>query len=230
MNNGFSILELLVVLAISFTIFGMVVSNITEGITLSRKVTTRQQLLESLFFTVDTIKNDLTKCGMRLQEAASMFDIELFTHTQSGFKVIYGLATEELERNSYEGDKIIEVSGKDFVKKGRRILIYDIVSKRFEFSRVQKVDGCQLYLESGLTNEHLKHSIVVPLKEIEMKLYKKEKVIKRKIDKGYFQPVIEGVTDFYLSYFEDSNSVLYRLEINRKEQVRGYIFLSNKAG
>ena len=89
MNNGFSILELLVVLAISFTIFGMVISNISEGITVSRKVTTRHQLLESLFFTVDTIKNDLTKCGMRLQEAASMFNLKLFTHTQSGFKVIY---------------------------------------------------------------------------------------------------------------------------------------------
>ena len=71
---------------------------------------------------------------------------------------------------------------------------------------------------------------MIPLKEIEMKLVKKEKTIKRKIDRGYFQPVIEEVTDFYLSFFSDSNSVLYRLELNKKEQVRGYIFLSNLAG
>ena len=230
MNSGFSVLELLVVLTISFTIFGMVMSNITEGIAVSRKVSTRQQVLESLFFTVDTIKNDLTKCGMRLQEAASLFDFKLFTHTQSGFKVIYGLASDELEKHSYPGDKIIEVTRKEFVKKGRKILIYDTFSRQFEFSRVKKVEGYSLILESGLKNEHLKNSIVVPIKEIEMKLYKKTKIIKRKIDKGYFQPVIEGVTDFYLSFFEDSNSVLYRLEINNREQVRGYIFLSNRIG
>ncbi len=228
MNSGFSVLELLIVLAISFTIFGMVISNISEGITVSKKITTRQHLLESLFFTVDTIKDDLTKCGMRLQEAASIFNLELFSHTQSGFKIIYGLASEEMDRNSYEGDKTIEVTGKDFVKKGKRILIYDVVSRQFEYSRIRKVDGYLLHLETGLKNDHLKHSVVVPLKEIEMKLYKKEKVLKRKIDKGYFQPVIEGVTDFYISFFEDSNSVLYRLEINNKEQVRGYIFLSNR--
>ncbi len=74
----------------------------------------------------------------------------------------------------------------------------------------------------------MKHSVIIPLKETEMKLYKKDMTIKRKIDRGYFQPVIEGVTDFYISFFEDSNSVLYRLEISGKEQVRGYIFLSNR--
>jgi len=230
MSNGFSLVEVLVVITISFTVFGMVVSNITEGIALSGKVTSRQQLLESLFFTVDTIKNDLTKCGMRLQEASSLFDLNLFSHTQSGFKVIYGLAADELEENCYKGDREIEVTGSDFVKKGRKLLIYDAVSQRHEFTCAKNVKGNTIMLESSLKNDHMKNSIVIPLKEIEMKLFKKEKTIKRKIDRGYFQPVIDGVTDFYLSFFEDSNSVLYRLEINKKEQVRGYIFLSNLAG
>ncbi len=230
MNNGISILEILIVITISFAIFGIIISNITEGAAVSRKITTRQKVLESLFFTVDTIKNDLTKCGMRLQEAADLFDIPLFSNTQSGFKVIYGLASDELAENCYSGENRIEVTGTDFVKKGRKILIYDAVSKKHEFLRVKKVDGNSLLLDSNVKTDHLKHSVIIPLKEIEMKFYKKDMVIKRKIDRGYFQPVIEGVTDFYISFFDDSNSVLYRLEINKKEQVRGYIFLSNRGG
>ena len=230
MNNGISILEILIVITISFAIFGIIVSNITEGVAVSRKIATRQKILESLFFTVDTIKNDLTKCGMRLQEAADLFDIPLFSNTQLGFKVIYGLASDELIENCYSGENRIEVTSTDFVKKGRKILIYDSVSKEYEFLRVKKVDGNSLLLDSNLKIDHLKHSVIIPLKEIEMKFYKKDMVIKRKIDRGYFQPVIEGVTDFYISFFEDSNSVLYRLEINKKEQVRGYIFLSNRGG
>lgn len=230
MNNGFSIMEILVVITISFAIFGIMISNITEGIAVSKKIATRQQVLESLFFTVDTIKNDLTKCGMRLQEAAELFDIRPFSNTQSGFKVVYGLASDELTENCYTGDNRIEVTSTDFVKKGRKILIYDAVSRVYEFIRVKKVEGNYIFLNSRIKNDHLKHSVIIPLKETEMKLYKNDMAIKRKVDRGYFQPVIEGVTDFYISFFEDSNSVLYRLEINGKEQVRGYIFLSNRGG
>jgi len=229
MNNGFSIIELLVVMLISFTIFGMVISNLTQGIAVSKKVTSRQQLLESLFFTVDTIKNDLTKCGMRLQEASSIFGLQLFSNSDSGFKIIYGLDEGILIKNSYIGDNKIEISKENLVKKKTKILIYDPIRKQYEFSRVKKMAGKSLMLESELKKEHLKYSIIVPLKEIEMKLFKKQKVLKRKIDRGYFQPVIEGVTDFYISFFDDSNSVLYRLEINNREQIRGYIFLSNMA-
>ena len=30
-----------------------------------------------------------------------------------------------------------------------------------------------------------------------------------------------------MTFFPDANSVLYRIEVNKKEQVRGYIFLLN---
>ena len=146
MNNGFSLVELLVAIAVSFTMFMLVASNITEGITMNRKVTSRHQQLESLFFTVDTIKNDLTKCGMRLQEAASLFDLRLFSHTQSGFKVVYGLSADELPENCTRGDKEIEVTGTDFIQKGRKLLIYDPVSLIHEFVRVKKKAGNRILL------------------------------------------------------------------------------------
>jgi hypothetical protein len=65
------------------------------------------------------------------------------------------------------------------------------------------------------------------LKEVEYKHYAEQNILKRKVNKGYFQPLIEGVTDFYVKFFPESCSVLYRIEVNKKEQIRGYIFLTN---
>lgn len=38
---------------------------------------------------------------------------------------------------------------------------------------------------------------------------------------------LNNVTDFHFSFFKDSNSIIYRIDINNKEQVRGYLYLSN---
>jgi hypothetical protein len=37
------------------------------------------------------------------------------------------------------------------------------------------------------------------------------------------------VTDFYITFFPEVPSVFYRIEINGKEQIRGYIFLNSFA-
>ena len=229
MNSGFSLLELMVVLTISTAMFGIIISGITEGISVSRKITSRQQELESLFFTVDTIKNDLTKCGMRLQEASRLFNFRSFTNTSSGFRVIYGLASDTLTANSYKGDDAVEVSTDGLSEKGRKVIIYDTAAGEYEVAKIKKCEGTVLTLDSPLKKDHRMHSTLIPLRETEIKLYKKQKMIKRKSDNGYFQPMIEGVTDFYISFFDDSNSLLYRLEINNREQVRGYIFLTNRS-
>ena len=54
-----------------------------------------------------------------------------------------------------------------------------------------------------------------------------QRTLKRKADGGDFQPLLEEVSDFYVTYFPDANSVLYRIVVNKKEQIRGYIFLLN---
>ena len=39
--------------------------------------------------------------------------------------------------------------------------------------------------------------------------------------------VLSDVTDFNVSFFPDAGSVLYRIELQKKDQIRGYIFLNN---
>lgn len=227
MSSGFSLIEILVVLTISFTILTVVITNITEGVTVANKVTTKQQVLESLFFTVDTIKSDLTKCGMRLQEAKRYFDLPLFKHTESSFKTTYGIASEPITEDAFLDEKSIKTDKNLFFKKGVKILIYDPDEQKYEMNLIKDVTGSTVLLKKGLKNDYLQGSTAIVLKECEFKLYKNQNILKRKAGRGYFQPLIEKVTDFYITYFPDANSVLYRIEVDNKEQIRGYIFLTN---
>ncbi|MEN8153580.1 MAG: type II secretion system protein [Acidobacteriota bacterium] len=227
MSSGFSLIEILVVLTISFTVLTVVITNITEGISVSNKVTSKQQVLESLFFTVDTIKSDLTKCGMRLQEAKKYFDLPLFNHSENSFKTTYGVASEFIKEDAFCDEESVKTGKNLFFKKGEKVLIYNLEEHKYELNQIKNVKGSSVILKEGLKNDYIHGSTAVILKESEFKLYKNQNILKRKTGKGYFQPLIEKVTDFYITYFPDANSVLYRIEVNNKEQVRGYIFLTN---
>lgn len=227
MNNGFSILELIIALALSLTVLSIVITNVSETSMMSKKITSKQDVLESVFHTVDTIKTDLTKCGMRLQEASKYFNFPLFEHSEESFKVIYGIANEISQTDYFKGEKILYVNKNEYFRKGKTVLVYNIDNDVFEFNEIKELKNGKIILLKNLQNDYLKNSIIVALKQINYKLYSKQNVLKRKTDKGYFQPLIENVTDFYIKLFPDSNSVLYRIEINNKEQIRGYIFLMN---
>ena len=220
-------MEVLVVLTISFTVLTVVITNITEGIAVSGKVTSKQQVLESLFFTVDTIKSDLTKCGMRLQEAKRYFNLPIFKHSENSFKTTYGVASETITEDAFIDGRAIKTEKNMFFKKGEKILIYNLDEQKYEMNRIKDVKGSSILMNERLKNDYIQGSTAVILRESEFKLYKNQNILKRKSGRGYFQPLIERVTDFYITYFPDANSVLYRIEVNNKEQVRGYIFLTN---
>jgi len=97
----------------------------------------------------------------------------------------------------------------------------------YEYGEIRKIRKNNLILKDSLLHTYPEKSTIIMLKKIEYKLYSQQNILKRKIDRGYFQPLIEYVSDFYVTFFPESNSVLYRLEVNNKEQVRGYIFLNN---
>lgn len=227
MNNGFSILELIIALALTLTILSIVITNVSETSIISKKITSKQDVLESVFHTVDTIKTDLTKCGMRLQEASKYFNFPLFEHLEKSFKVIYGISNEIFQTDYFKGEKRIDVNKNECFRKGKPVLVYNIENDVFEFNEIEKSENGKIILLKNLENDYLKNSIIVVLKQINYKLYSKQNILKRKTGKGYFQPLIENVTDFYIKLFPESNSVLYRIEVNNKEQIRGYIFLIN---
>jgi hypothetical protein len=227
MIKGFSILEVIVALTIGLGILIFVIANVSESTNQTKRIIGSQEKMESIFHTVEMIRSDLTKCGMRLLEPAKFLGFPLFVNSDYSFKVIYGIETEMLIQDSKESDTTITINRNDFFTKGKRIVIYDPDNRNYEINEIQALDGDQLILSAGLQDDYPKNSSVVVLKEVEYKHYAQQNTLKRKVNKGYFQPIIEEVTDFYVKFFPESCSVLYRIEVNKKEQIRGYIFLTN---
>lgn len=227
MTKGFGLMEVFVAFTLILILLSIVVANVSHSTKYARKITDNQQVLESIFHTVDTIKSDLSKCGMRLQEAAQHFNIPLFENTPSSFKILYGIASQVLEENAYKGDKSIVIQRDENFNRGKKVLIYDIGQGAFEFKDIRETFSNQVIFSTALQNDYSRESRVVAVKAIDYKLYTPEKVLKRKINGGYFQPLLENVSDFQVIFYPENYSVLYRFEVNRKEQIRGYIFLTN---
>ncbi len=230
MNHGFSLTELLVAITLLMTILTMVLSTVVEGVSVSKNVTGKQDLIESLFYTVDSIKNDLTKCGMRLQEAVRFTGFKAVSGKSSSLTVLMGTNSSKLSAGAFKSDSYIFITDPFPEKKRKKIIIYDTENCISETASIADTDGDKLILTSPLKNDYPESARVILLKSISYKYFPKQKVLKKKVDSGYYQPMIESVTDFFITYFEDSNSVLYRIEVGHREQVRGYIFLSNLSG
>ena len=227
MNHGFSIVEVLVAAAIGIGVLSIVIVNIAHSSTLSEKVVSHQQTLESLFHTVDTIKSDLSRCGMRMQEAARKFPVHSFQNESRGFTLRYGVSNCRILEEAPKGSKIITIPGDDFARKRKLVLLYSLAEDVFEINEIQSVSGNRIQLKNPMENNYPESSELVILKEIRLRYYPRTSQLKRKLDLGYYQPLIENVTDFSSTYFPESHSLLYRLEVNRREQVRGYVFLPN---
>ena len=191
-----------------------------------KRSTGSQDRLEAIFHTVDTIKSDLNKCGMRLQEARQFCAITPFASTASSFTCTYGLAEKTLLENAVKGQQSLKVAANEFFKKDKAVLIYDLAKQAWEMNEIKSMAET-IHLRNSLQNDYPINSVAVALKKVEYKYYPAQRVLKRKADKGIFQPLLEEVSDFYVTFFPDSNSVLYRIEVKKKEQIRGYIFLLN---
>jgi hypothetical protein len=65
------------------------------------------------------------------------------------------------------------------------------------------------------------------VQKVEYRFDPERKTLSRRVNRKKVERVLEGVTDFYVTFFPESKSVLYRVEISKKENIRGYIFLVN---
>jgi len=227
MIKGFGLLEMLVALSLGLGILTVIIAHSAESGKVAKKITVNQERLEAIFHTVDTIKSDLNKCGMRLQEARQICNISCLVNAAGSFTCEYGLADELLLENAARGQQTLKVAQNDFFKKDKVVLIYNLALGVWEFNEIRECLGGALVLKNALQNDFLRNSPVVVMKKVEYKYYPAQRVLKRKADKGNFQPLLEEVSDFYVTFFPDANSVLYRIEVNKKEQIRGYIFLLN---
>lgn len=164
---------------------------------------------------------------MRLNEAAKFLDFSLFENSDSSFKVIYGIEKETLLEDSISGNNTITMNRNEFFQKKKKIVIYDPEREVYEINEIKEISGNQFILLNNLQNDYARHSTAVVFNEVEYKLYSSQNALKRKVNNGYFQPLMEEVTDFQVTFYPESWSVLYMIEANHKEQINGYIFMTH---
>jgi hypothetical protein len=205
----------------------MTVMIATKGTT--KKVTSNQERLEAIFHSVDSIKSDLNKCGMRLQEAREKFNIPCFQGSQDSFEATYGLADLLTASEGIKGRTAIEipVGESHHFAKSKRILIYNAEQGRSDINSTIRYENGTLYLQNELSNYYACNSIIIILQTAKYLYDSKRLTLKRRVNDGKYTDLMGGVSDFYVTHFPDANSVLYRIEVEKKEQIRGYIFLLN---
>lgn len=227
MIKGFSLIELLLALTLCLTVLSLVVVSMGQSVRLGKEITSRQNGLEALFYTVDRLKEDLVKCGMRFQELRSVWQVPVIENTAHSIALTYGNVSTYLRQTARAGEDWIMVRDHIGFKKNKMVVIYDPTFKSHEFYKIRNLKKGLVYLDGNLINSYPVNSVVILIRNITYRFFPKEQVLKRKVDSGYFQPLVEKVTDFHVSFFPANPAVLYRLEINKREQVQGYIFLPN---
>ncbi len=227
MDRGFGIIELLVALTMGLCLLGMVVGGAGASGRSLRRLTQSQDRLESIFHTVDTIKSDLCKCGMRLQEAARGFGLQAFSCSSTGFQLQYGSHSQCLLADASRGDREVRVEAAGLFPRGRSVLLYNVDSHACSWNEAAAAAAGMLQLSAPLGTDFQAGSELVAVRRVEYRWDSASGTLRRRSDRGGFQPLLDDVTDFYVAYFADAHAVLYRLEIGRREQVRGYLFLTN---
>jgi hypothetical protein len=69
-------------------------------------------------------------------------------------------------------------------------VIYDPDIRKYEVNEICAVEGDQLILVTGLQDDYPKNSSLVVLKEVGYKHYHEQNILKRKVNKGNFKPII----------------------------------------
>jgi len=227
--KGITLIEVLMAMTLTLGILTIAVGAVGQGGKVTKEVGSRQDRLESIFHAVDSIKSDLTKCGMRLQQAFSTRDQLPLETTENGFSATWGEGVEMISSQASRGDLFLFVPDSHLFKTGKRILVFSGVAGIYEEHQIKNKSKTGIHLQKQLQSDFPADSEVIVLKTVEYRFFPQQSQLKRKVDRGTFQPLLEEASDFYVHYFPESNSILYRIEMNKREQIRGYLFLMNMA-
>ena len=190
MSSGVGLFEVIIVLTISVAILSIAINSVSESSAVTKKLTTNQQKLEAIFFAVDMIKSDLTRCGMRLQEVQKVSDTGWFQRTTRGFTVVYGIFGDTAASELFTGDSNISINRSGFFKKNKEIVLFNLEHESFESNCIKDAKKDYLTLLSPVKNDYYHPFMVVVLKRVEYKFDPKKKILSRKVDRGHFQPLL----------------------------------------
>jgi type II secretory pathway component PulJ len=227
MTTGFSIIEILISLSLCLILFTITISSTITSSGHLNKIQSKTENLETVFYLVDSIKSDLEKCGIFLQEAQHLFSLKVIDVSEIHFSIKFGSQCTNLKQAAQPTETYLTVFPQFLLTKSSEIIIYNEKQQQIEFNTAIKASAGSVELKTPLKNWFAEDSVIVAVETIEYKYFKNSQTLKKKINNGYFQPMADHITDFYIQFFPESNSVLYRIELNFIEQIQGYIFMTN---
>ncbi len=189
-----------------------------------------QDVMQTLFFAMDAIRWNLKNCGEGLTKPFNCFDLTAFEYSDQEMKLTRGLRPNVLTEDATQNSKVLQLFGKldsNEYREGMDIFIYDIEGRKkvYEFNTIKALDNRSIILSKKLKNDFSQGADVIPLKVVQFKFYEKERLLKMRTGKQPWRVLAESATDFHITFFSEEKSVLYRIEIRNKEQLRGYVFL-----
>jgi len=189
----------------------------------------------AIFEITELLRFDLTSCGKMLGEAWETFYLPAFEYADNMLSTCRGTARGSLTGDRRKGETEINVllnTGPPApLARSSKILIYDKERYTYEINILRQGDGQRrqqrrLILKEGLQNDFRDRSTVVVFDHVVWRCKPDRQLFFREVNgRRYKWPI--NVTDFNITYFPESVSVLYLIEIDKKEQVRGYKFLIN---
>ena len=159
---------------------------------------------------------------MRYTTAGSKGKLNLprFQGSNDSFEATYGLADLLTVSEGIKGRTDIEipVGESHHFAKSKRILIYNVEQGRSEINSTIRYENGTLYLQNELSNYYACNSIFIWQQAAYLETQSGWWKIHRPHGRCQW---------FYVTHFPEANSVLYRIEVEKKKQIRGYIFLLN---
>lgn len=227
MASGFSIVEFMVAMTITLLLLTLIVSQASLLGQRSPRIIDSQERLEALFNTVDFFKSDISSCGKRLQEAQLFMPCLCCETAPHKLTVRFGTASETLKGGVPARSQFVAVDSSEQFISGKEILLYDPSAQISEWARIKDRQKNGLTLVQATERDYSAGSRLIVVKTVTYQHDHSAQILRRKVDRSPAQPMLEGVKDFYFSYFSDQASMLYQIELISGEQVRGYIALSN---
>lgn len=180
----------------------------------------------------DKIRIDLMRAGLALIPPMKLGLIEAVIADSEGLTIRRAERTASLEEDLVEGQTSLKPGIVDGAKKGAELCFYD--SLKGEIREIARVEGTIPILSSPLAYSYSKESgEIAVVEKIAIFLDHEERILRRRVDSGSAQPLVEEVEAFVCSFDKERNlaSVVFvQASRSGKEKTHELWMYSKNAG
>ena len=152
----------------------------------------------------DKIRIDLMRAGLGLVPPIRLGLIEAVTADSDGLTIRRAERTKALEEDLAEGQTSLKAGFIDGAKKGIELCFYDAL--KGEIREIAGIEGTIPILSSPLAYSYSKESAwVIAVEKIDVFLDQEDRIVRRRVDSGSAQPLVENVKAFACSFDKARN-------------------------